>query len=384
MKIIVDQNVPLAEELFAKHGDVYLVEGRRVSPEQLEGAAALICRSVTKVDKTLLENSAIEFVGSCTIGVDHIDADYLHTAGVAWAYAPGCNAQSVVEYVSSCLAVLGPPDSGLTASVIGCGAVGSGVYAELETLGYSVQSYDPFLQRQADASQNISFVNLDQAMHADLVCLHTPLTRGSEFPTARMIQEDQLSRLKEGAIVISAGRGGVIDETALLQVTTDRPDIRWVLDVWDAEPNIDTRVVNQAAIATPHIAGYSLQGKQNGTLQIYRAFCEHFGFSKDIDIDLDITKKDLSPPTSLRKLLLSVYDPRADNKRLRAALKEHPGDVGAITEEKPEGKPEESWFDTLRKQYPVRLERSRYRADLSSLSDKDRRIALALGFSEKG
>ena len=376
MKILIDQNVPLAEQLFGSHGELIYVDGRDIGKKEISEAKALICRSVTAVGAALLGDSSIEFVGSCTIGTDHLDTGYLESSNIQWTHAPGCNAQSVVEYVTSALAATNSLKLGLKAAIIGCGSVGSRVYSELQAFGISVVGYDPLLQADPAKDSFLDLVSLEAAMSSDIVCLHTPYTESGAFPTADMIGENLLALLRPNAILVSAGRGGVVQESAMRSIAEKRPDIRWALDVWMGEPFIDSKTLDISTIATPHIAGYSLEGRQNGSKQVYKTFCEYFGFTPVDNCDYRQAKSDaVLTGCSIEEILLAVYDPREDDKKLRAAQ--------SSTAVK--GTSSGTWFDRLRKEYPSRRERSAYRLSSADLSSSDMSLAAALGFeAEEG
>lgn len=381
MKIVVDENVPLSCELFGAHGEILSVDGRALSAQMLSDLKpdALIVRSVTKIEEPLFTMHTPSFVGSCTIGIDHIDADYLIAQGVSWAHAPGSNAQSVVEYVTSALNSLGYFQTesinripSLNAAVIGCGRVGSQVYAELQALGFTMMAYDPFLE----PSPALNLVSLEDAMGADVVCVHTPFTNSGEYPTALMISHAELARLPKNAVVINAGRGGVIDEDALFPFMKERQDIKWVFDVWSGEPSIDAQILGLVDIATPHIAGYSLDGKQNGSLMIYGAFCRHFGLREvflEESGDEPLALKAQKGLLSFSEIVQAIYDPASDSAEMRN------GYLGASEASRRSG----DWFDRLRKYYPVRRERANYRLTrqiLDGLSDTEQGLVKALGF----
>ncbi|MBC6428416.1 MAG: 4-phosphoerythronate dehydrogenase [Cellvibrionales bacterium] len=315
MRCLVDENIPFAAETFGSHAGLTRFSGRELCPQDLCGADALIVRSTTQVDSALLAEHCPAFVGSCTSGLEHLDTDWLEAAGVAWAHAPGCNAQSVVEYVLCVLAALEvdlATLAGVTIGIIGCGQVGGRLRECVRRLGAQVRVYDPFLNRD----QIPELGSLEWVCGADILCLHTPLTRSGPFPTAKMFGREQLERLPPNAILLNAGRGGVIDEAQLLAFMRQRPDLRVALDVWADEPLINTELLGRAQIATPHIAGYSLEGKRRGTLQVYRAFCRHFGFAPTELPELPPVAME-PVPDSLPALLRRVYDPLIDTRNLR-------------------------------------------------------------------
>lgn len=354
MKIVVDENIPLAEAFFAHLGEVIALPGRTLRPEDVADADALIVRSVTEVNRALLEDSRVGFVGTCTIGVDHLDQAYLQSRGIPYHSAPGCNANSVVEYVFSALCALDQPWDGQILGIIGCGNVGGHLYRRFKALGVECRCYDPFLTL-ADIPD---LTDLKTVLQSDIICLHTPLTNNGAFPTWHMLGEKELLSIKPGAVLLNAGRGPVIDNRALAGVLEQRSDLRVVLDVWEPEPAIDLALLEQVDLGTPHIAGYSYDGKVRGTEMIYQALCQHLGIepqhaAKDLLPALDGAQLDLAAIAArddwqvIRTAVLQAYDIRTDDARLRAAAAE--------------AEPIAKSFDLLRKNYPKRREFYNYR-----------------------
>ncbi|MFC1795502.1 4-phosphoerythronate dehydrogenase [Pseudomonadota bacterium] len=276
MKIIVDQNVTDAENTFALHGDVIPVDGRHLERDQLESADALIIRSVTKVNAGLLDNTPVRFVGTASIGTDHLDIPWLEQEGIKWASAPGCNADSAAQYTLAmiwlaCLR-LGRNPAGLRVGIIGRGNVGLRVQRLLNTIGATTVANDP---PQADRGEP-GLVSLDEALEQDIVCLHVPLTRDGPYPTWRFIDQRALARLPNSALLLNTARGNAVDGNALLaELLSGR--LQAALDVWPTEPLIDGLLLDKAIVATPHVAGYSNEGRRNGSLMVYRAFCDWAG-----------------------------------------------------------------------------------------------------------
>ena len=221
----------------------------------------LLVRSVTRVDRTLLEGSAVAFVGSATIGTDHVDQAYLAEQGIRFAHAPGCNANAVVQYDLSVLSNLQPDWQSCTVGIVGCGNVGGRVYRTLKSLGVNCRVYDPFLS----AEQIPDLVDFQSVLAADIICVHTPLTTEGPFPTEHLFNAEVLAGLGENTLLINAGRGAVIDNGALLEHLKSGSKLRVALDVWEPEPNINPGLLEQVLLATPHIAGYSREGKIRGT-----------------------------------------------------------------------------------------------------------------------
>jgi erythronate-4-phosphate dehydrogenase len=353
MKIIADENIPCVEQAFASLGEVTLLPGRTMQPQQVRDADILLVRSVTPVGRALLEQSSVRFVGSATIGFDHVDRAYLQQRDIGFATAPGCNAISAAEYVVSALLALAErKDFGLagkSVGIIGCGNVGSRVREKLSVLGMHCMINDPPLQALGGHDD---FVSLDEVLQADVITVHVPYTRDGNYPTHHLVDEAVLRKLRPGALFINTSRGAVADNRALDTLLTGRDDLSVVLDVWEGEPAISPSLLQRVDLGTPHIAGYSLDGKLRGTEMIYRSACDWLGQSVQWQaadnlpggsvIDCSETES-LAVTAMLRKAVFSAYDIRADDARLRAML-------ALPSAEQP------AYFDRLRRNYPVRRE----------------------------
>ncbi|MQU06702.1 4-phosphoerythronate dehydrogenase PdxB [Pseudomonas helleri] len=353
MLIVADENIPLVDAFFAEFGEIRRLPGRQITRADVHDADVLLVRSVTKVDRDLLEGSAVRFVGTCTIGTDHLALDYFHQEGIQWSSAPGCNARGVVDYVLGSLLTLaeieGADLNQRTYGVVGAGEVGGRLVHVLKGLGFNVLVCDPPRQ----AAEGGDYVSLEQIIErCDVISLHTPLDKSAENATWHLLDQQRLNQLKHGTWLINASRGPVIDNNALREVLTRREDLQAVLDVWEAEPQVDVELADLCVLATPHIAGYSLDGKQRGTAQIYQAFCDFLGQEAVIKLaDLLpapwLAKVELSadsdPAWALATVCRGVYDPRRDDADFRRSL------VGTVQEQK-------LAFDALRKHYPVRRE----------------------------
>ncbi|MGV8844514.1 MAG: 4-phosphoerythronate dehydrogenase PdxB [Pseudomonas sp.] len=353
MHILADENIPLLDELFAGFGDIRRLPGRAIDRAALQDAELLLVRSVTPLDRAVLQGSAVRFVGTCTIGTDHLDLTYFQEAGIAWASAPGCNARGVVDYVLGSLLTLadaqGVDLAQRTYGVIGAGQVGGRLVKVLRGLGWRVLVCDPPRQ----ASEGGEFVSLEQILdECDVLSLHTPLTRAGAHPTQHLLDARRLAQLKPGSWLINASRGAVVDNAALLDVLDQRNDLQAVLDVWEGEPQVNTALAARCRLATPHIAGYSLDGKWRGTAQIYQAFCAHLGQAPALQLadllpapwlnQLSLTAE-AEPAWALATVCRAVYDPRRDDADFRRSLL---GDASA----------RRAGFDALRKHYPPRRE----------------------------
>ena len=353
MLIVADENIPLLDAFFAGFGDIRRVPGRSIDRTTVEQADVLLVRSVTNVNRALLEGSKVRFVGTCTIGTDHLDLDYFNEAGICWSSAPGCNARGVVDYVLGSLMTLaeieGADLSQRTYGVVGAGEVGRRLIKVLKGLGWNVRVCDPPRQ----AAEGGEYVSLEQIIEqCDVISLHTPLTRSGDSATWHLFDQQRLQQLKQGAWLINAARGPVVDNVALREVLLEREDLQAVLDVWEKEPEVDPALAELCVLATPHIAGYSLDGKQRGTAQIYQAYCAFSGQPAAIQLSdlLPATwlsevslHGDSDPAWALAMLCRGVYDPRRDDADFRRSL------VGNVAEQR-------AAFDVLRKQYPVRRE----------------------------
>ena len=268
MKIVADENIAYAKHFFAELGELVLMAGRSITTADVRDADVLLVRSVTLVNRALLAGSAVKFVGSCTIGTDHVDQNYLTEAGIHFAFAPGCNAQAVVEYVWAALQGLAVDVTAARVGVVGCGNVGGRLLRALHNKKVNAVGNDPFL-----SPADFPLVDLDVVMQCDVICLHTPLTKTGTHPTFHLFDQSRINQLKAGAVLLNAGRGAVIDNAALLQRLEQQQDLQVVLDVWENEPAIDGNLLAQVAIGTPHIAGYSAEGKLRGTEMVYEALC---------------------------------------------------------------------------------------------------------------
>ena len=376
MLIVADENIPLLDEFFQGFGEIRRVSGRSIDRATVEQADVLLVRSVTNVNRALLEGSNVRFVGTCTIGTDHLDLDYFQQAGITWSSAPGCNARGVVDYVLGSLLTLaeieGADLTQRTYGVVGAGEVGGRLVKVLQGLGWNVLVCDPPRQ----AAEGGDYLSLEQIIEqCDVISLHTPLDKQGPQATWHLFDKNRLNQLKPGTWLINASRGPVIDNAALRQVLLQREDLQAVLDVWEAEPEVDVALAELCVIATPHIAGYSLDGKQRGTAQIYQAFCKFLGQPEQVSLNDLLPAPWLSavtlnagtdPAWALAMLCRGVYDPRRDDADFRRSL------VGNVSEQR-------AAFDALRKQYPLRREIDGLKVRIDGDSPALQRIVAALG-----
>lgn len=348
MKIVVDENMPYARELFSQVGQVFPVSGRPMPQAELADADALMVRSVTKVNADLLRDTSVQFVGTATAGTDHVDLEWLAQAGIGFSSAPGCNAIGVVEYVISALLIKAEQDGfqlrDKTVGIVGVGNVGSRLNQRLRALGIRTLLCDP---PRAEREGLDGFVTLPELLaQSDIITLHTPLIKRGAHPTFHMIDADVLAALPDDRILVNAGRGGIIDNQALLSALQNGRRWHLIMDTWENEPQIMLPLLPYVAVATPHIAGYSLEGKARGTAQVFDALCESLGRSPRADIRTLLPVPDVAEirlngaldQAMLTRLVHLVYDVRRDDAPLRRGA--------AIDGE----------FDRLRKFYPERRE----------------------------
>ncbi|NDO83128.1 4-phosphoerythronate dehydrogenase [Citrobacter sp. NCU1] len=348
MKILVDENMPYARELFSRLGEVKAVPGRPIPVAELEDADALMVRSVTKVNESLLSGKSVKFVGTATAGTDHVDETWLKQAGIGFSSAPGCNAIAVVEYVFSSLLMLAERDGftlrDRTVGIIGVGNVGGRLQARLEALGIRTLLCDP---PRADRGDEGDFRSLEELVQeADILTFHTPLFKQGQYKTLHLADDAMIRRLKPGTILVNASRGPVVDNAALLARLNAGQPLSVVLDVWEGEPELNVELLEKIDVGTPHIAGYTLEGKARGTTQVFEAYSAFIANAQQVALDTLLPAPEfgritlhgpLDQPT-LKRLVHLVYDVRRDDAPLRKVA----------------GVPGE--FDKLRKNYLERRE----------------------------
>ena len=278
MKILIDHFVPYAAEALAPYAEVVSVNGRALTPESVADADALVVRTRTQCNEALLgEAHGLKFVGTATIGYDHIDRDYLASRGVAFTSAAGCNARGVLQWVSAVLAhladVQGWSPEERTLGVVGVGHVGRLVVEYGKLWGFRVLCSDPPRERVEGLGESDGFVPLEKLLvESDIVTLHTPLAREGEDATYHLANDDFLAKMHDGAVLLNASRGEVADTAALLRHAAR---LTLCIDVWEGEPDhIDDKLLAVAEVATPHIAGYSVQGKANASAIVIRTLAD--------------------------------------------------------------------------------------------------------------
>ncbi|MEY4643043.1 MAG: hypothetical protein RLZZ227_3037 [Pseudomonadota bacterium] len=376
MKIVADENIAQVAAWFGHAGELVLLPGRAIDAAVVRDADALLVRSVTRVDARLLEGSRCRFVGTATSGIDHVDTRWLDEQGIGFAFAPGSNADSVVDYVFSTLAHLSERDDfdwrARSFGIVGCGQIGARLARKLLALGCSVVISDPFLE--ASHPLSACFASYETTLRQDIISFHTPLTREGPWPTHHMLDAGKLAQLDASNILINAARGAIIDNAALLRLLIDQPQRRVVLDAWEGEPVISHQLLQRVAVGTTHIAGYSYEGKINGTRMIADEFTRHFDtrfpaalqrHERTLSTMLEV-RPGLGGLQQLNRLILQAYDVTRDAEALRKTL-----DSTAPAAQ----------FDLLRKQYPVRYEFTAYGAAAADLTPITATQARTLGFN---
>jgi len=354
MRIIVDGNIPFAKECFSSIGQVEVVTGRQITRSVVADVEVVIVRSITAVNAELLAGAKVRFVGTATIGFDHVDVGWLRENKIGFGSAPGSNANSAAEYVIAALLEIAQKYDidleGKSIGIVGVGNVGSRVAMKAAALGMQVYRNDPPLQRQTGDPK---YLPIEDLFDCDFITLHTPLTYEGPDKTFHLADEGFFNSLKERCVFINASRGAVVDSVALKKAIRLGRLRAVVLDVWENEPNIDLELLRLVDVGTPHIAGYSLDGKIVGMIVVYKAVCEHFGVEAKYDVadflpdpairDLRVVVSGGRELDAVAGVVQKIYDIRRDDTRLRWIWGRAASKVG-------------EYFDGLRKDYAVRRE----------------------------
>lgn len=338
MKIVIDEKIPFLKDMLQNLGyDVLSKAGTEISRADVADAEALFVRTRTKCNSDLLEGSSVRFIGTATIGYDHIDSDYCRKNGIVWKNASGCNAGAVLQYVQSAIYEWTPCVKGLSIGVVGVGEIGSRVAEWASRAGMIVYKNDPPKAMQCAGE----FVSLEEiAEKCDIITFHPTLERGGDFPTYHLADKRFFNSLKKCGLFINASRGEVVDNMALLDALNESKISAAAIDVWENEPVINKELLEKAFIATPHIAGYSAEGKMNATRIVLDAFLGFIGYDGTIDIEPLPMPENEIVASDEREAFLSVYSPLTDTRM----LKEKPCD-----------------FENLRNNYKLRREPSVYK-----------------------
>lgn len=279
MLIVADRNIPYLKGVLDDYAEVRYLPGDSITAREIRNADALLVRTRTRCDERLLHNSAVRFIGSATIGFDHIDTRYCCSKGITWTTAPGCNAAAVQQWVASAIAYwlenTGRKPSDLTIGIVGVGHVGQRVVDLARILGMKTLCCDPPRKQREGLTD---FIDIDTLVsHSDIVTFHVPLTTDEPYPTHHIMNSRLLNRCKPDVFLLNSSRGAVAHTRELLRFLESNPDASIAVDVWENEPEINSALLKRALVATPHIAGYSLEGKVTATRMIIDAVSRYFG-----------------------------------------------------------------------------------------------------------
>jgi len=370
MKIVADDKIPYLKGVLEPFAQVSYLPGGKIGRSDVQDADALITRTRTRCSADLLEGSPVRFIASATIGFDHIDTEYCRQHQITWTNAAGCNAGSVNQWVAAALATLARRFQftleGKTLGIVGVGHVGSRVESLAQAIGMRLLCNDPPRMRAEGAA---GFVSLEQVLaEADIITLHVPLSSDGPDRTLRLVDRDRIARMKTGAILLNSSRGEVVDSPALKEALGSGR-LRVALDVWENEPEIDVALLNRVTLATPHIAGYSADGKANGTAMSVQAISRFFGLGLDTWYPaslpepqrpiLEIDGRRKNREEVLLDAVQATYDIAADDARLRKSVET---------------------FEAQRGNYPVRREFLAHQVRAANASDSTTTALTSLGF----
>jgi len=354
MITIADENIPFVAQCFSSIGPVHTVSGRKITAGAVTEADILLVRSITTVDRALLSGSKVRFVATATIGTEHVDEGYLRQANIGFASAPGSNANSVAEYIAAALLDIGRKQKvsleGKSIGIIGVGNVGSRVEKKVKALGMRTYLNDPPLQRQTGDSK---YLPLERLFDCDFITIHTPLIFEGIDKTFHLADEGFFKSVKKGCVFLNTSRGGVVDTQALKSAMKSGTLAAVVLDVWENEPDIDQELLRMADLATPHIAGYSFDGKVAGMIMIYEAACKYFGLRTKYSID------DFLPPPKVPQIQIDSISGNLQDVLHQAVQQVYPINRDDFNTKQILMVPPDKrgkFFDDLRKNYSVRRE----------------------------
>ena len=319
-KIVIDDKIPYIKETISKltNRAVY-IPGNMIGNDDIRDADALIIRTRTHCDAQLLKGSNVKFVATATIGYDHIDTNFMEQAGIKWINCPGCNASSVAQYIDAVLTLIKTEKhidiQKQTIGIVGCGHVGKKVVEVARRKGMNILVCDP---PRSDAEGEKGFVSMEQiAKEADIITFHVPLTKEGRYPTYHLVNEKLLDSLSKRPIIINSSRGAVVDNEALLYAINYNKVKDAVIDTWENEPNINKELLKRVWIGTPHIAGYSADGKTNADNMVISALCEFFSLPKQPAIcPPEIPNADLCPKNEDERTLF-LYNPIPESNKLK-------------------------------------------------------------------
>lgn len=372
LKIVADNKIPFLQGALEEKARVLYLPGDQIKPEHVKNADALIVRTRTRCDESLLKNSSVKLITSATIGFDHIDTRWCEQNNIRWANAPGCNANSVVQYVSSALAFISRQHSvdltQKTLGIIGAGNIGSRLAQLTSTLGIKTLVNDP---PRAAREGTSGFTDLETLLQqADIITLHIPLEQTEKNNTFHLVNKDFLQKTKKGLWFINSSRGEIADTTALIAALKTKHLAGAILDVWEHEPHINQELLDLSALATPHIAGYSADGKANGTAVCVRNISRFFNLALEQWYPPHIPMPDnhiieypclhRSTEAIFNHLSLASYNIDIDNQRLRL----NPSD-----------------FEKQRGNYPVRREPAAWQVKAQDCRETEKDFISTLGYN---
>ena len=319
-KIVIDDKIPYIKETISKltNRAVY-IPGNMIGNDDIRDADALIIRTRTHCDARLLKGSNVKFVATATIGYDHIDTNFMEQAGIKWINCPGCNASSVAQYIDAVLTLIKTEKhidiQKQTIGIVGCGHVGKKVVEVARRKGMNILICDP---PRSDAEGEKGFVSMEQiAKEADIITFHVPLTKEGSYPTYHLANETLFDSLSKRPIIINSSRGAVVDNEALLYAINYNKVKDAVIDTWENEPNINKELLKRVWIGTPHIAGYSADGKTNADNMVISALCEFFSLPMQPAIcPPEIPNADLCPKNEDERTLF-FYNPIPESNKLK-------------------------------------------------------------------
>lgn len=312
MKFVIDNKIPYLRETIAAMGvEAIYIDGSSITTADVKDADALVVRTRTVCNEALLKDSKVKLIVTATIGYDHLDTEYLNCADIAWYNCPGCNAGSVAQYVRNCLLLM-EQDLQLdlhntTLGIVGCGHVGSKVLCEARQLGMNVIVSDPLLGGLYKRSLE------ELAEEADIITFHVPLTEDGDYPTLHLADESFFNSLTRCPIIINTSRGAVVNNIALLDALTTGKIRQAVIDTWENEPRILQPLLQQVYIGTPHIAGYSAEGKTNASNMVVDALCSYFNLPHPKPIEPPSLPADFKYTGNP----LELYNPKTDSDLLK-------------------------------------------------------------------
>ncbi len=373
LKIVADVDLYGISEIFGDLGELLLVPGREIGSTHVQNADALLVRSITDVSQELLKGSSIKFVGSATSGLDHVDLEFLDSQNIYFKDTKGCNANAVVDYCFIALRKLNYLTAeklpSLKIGIIGYGAIGSLFAQKLNALGATVLINDPPLERMKNIDKVVlpRFSRFEEIANCDVISIHTPLINSGDFPTRNLIDEDFLQQLPENTLLINSCRGGVVNERAVLDILDTRNDILFVFDVWKNEPSISAELVSKAQLATPHIAGYSMESKLAAVLSLRDEFVDYFQLVSEARISTVDSRNGQDQPYQIKSIehaLQTSLDIEKLSYEFKQAVTEN--NVGA-------------YFDQARKSLLVRREIRSLTLQISNANNFEQKLMRVLG-----